>query len=56
MTYSPAMHANTVTPEDWLRVIKRNFGENYLTEEQERILLEEGVQALADALPDEDPE
>ena len=54
MTYSPAMIDGGIGPEGWLKLIKKKMGENYLTEEQEQLLLREGIQALLPTLPEED--
>jgi hypothetical protein len=56
MIYSPKTHGCGIGPEGWLVLIKRQFGEDYLTKEQERILLEDGIQALLEVLPDKVPE
>ena len=51
--YSPSCTTQTApSPEAWLRIIHKKFGPDYLTKEEERVLLEEGLTALTDILPE----
>jgi hypothetical protein len=51
--YSPWAETLTApTAEGWLKVIRRKYGPDYLTVEEEKVLLESGVDALLDILPE----
>jgi hypothetical protein len=48
--YTPSMISSGLSPEDWLKLVEKRFGKDYLTEEQKTLLLEKGVQDLIDSL------
>jgi hypothetical protein len=48
--YTPSMIASGISPLGWLNLIEKNFGKDYLTDEQRELLLEKGIEALVDSL------